>query len=192
MKKMDEVKQNGFSVLPITTEHLILRPGRLSDFESVNQYALKEQVYRYIRPPEGDERTHRMLESMAKPWFLVEGQWHGLIITYSAEDRAIGDIVFRVDDEATRRIELGYRLSPENSGKGIISEAAAAVVDMLFRELDIVKIVARCDPRNIPSYQIMEKLGMKREAEFKSHYLNGDELTDQFDYGLLRKDWQTN
>jgi len=191
-QKIEDLKENGFTVSQITTENLILRPGRLSDFDAVNSYAQMDDVCRFIRPSEGDEKTRKMLESFVQPWKFELGEWHGLIITLPELDQAIGDVVFRIDDLLTRRVEVGYRLSPTYASKGYITEATKAAVDMLFNALDITKIVARCDTRNIPSYKVMEKLGMKREAEFKAHYLNGNEFTDQYNYGILKSEWRIN
>ena len=192
MKEISQIKELGYKVDCIETANLILRPARQSDFEAVNHYAQMKEICQFIRPAEGDEKTRRMINALCQPWKFEQGEWHGLMLTLPQKDVPIGDIVYRIDDELTRRVEIGYRLSPEHAGKGYVTEAAQAVIKMLFTQLDVTKVVARCDPRNIPSYKIMEKLGMKREAEFKAHYLNGDELTDQYDYGLLRSEWAAN
>lgn len=186
---IEDLRDSGFIPPAIKTKQLLLRSCIASDFDAIHSYAQIEALYRYIRPYVDEEPTRRMVATLMQPWMFEVGVWHGLIINLLDEKLAIGDVVFRVDDAATRRIEIGYRLSPEYAGRGIISEAASAVLDMLFTELDITKVVARCDPRNVPSFKIMEKLGMKREAEFKAHYLNGNELTDQYDYGILRSEW---
>ena len=189
MHQVNLIKEKGFSKAKIKTKRLLLRPARLADFDAINHYAQLPEVYRYIRPPDGDKHTHELVETLVKDWHFEEGVWQGLIITQPEKDIAIGEIVFRMEDDASRRIEIGYRLSPKYAGQGLITEAALAVINFLFEQFDIHKIVAKCDPRNTPSYKIMEKLGMNKEAHFKSHYLNGEELTDQLDYGILRDEW---
>ncbi len=37
------------------------------------------------------------------------------------------------------------------------------LLDYCFKELNLNRIIASCDTRNIASYRLMEKLGMKRE-----------------------------
>ncbi len=190
MLKIETLKENPFPIPRLTTERLILRPCLESDFDAINQYAQLPEVYRFIRPPDGDKPTHDMIASLVKDWAFEETKWQGLIINFGS-DKAIGELVFRVDDKNTKRVEIGYRLSPGYAGKGIVSEAIYTLIEYLFEQFDIHKLVARCDPRNVASYKIMEKMGMQKEAHFKSHYLNGDEMTDQLDYAILREEWNS-
>jgi RimJ/RimL family protein N-acetyltransferase len=184
------LKDTVFPIPTIHTERLVLRPCRAEDFDAVNKYAQNPEVCQFIRPAEGEERVRHVIKSLSSGWRFSPDEWSGLMITLPEDDRPIGDLVFRVDDEATKRIEIGYRLSPQYAGRGYITEAVFELIERLFKEFGVHKIVARCDPRNIPSYRIMEKLGMKREAFFKQHYLNGDQLTDQLDYAILSSEWK--
>lgn len=104
-------------------------------------------------------------------------------------DKVVGEIVFKVEDWQNQRAEIGYRLSESIAGKGVCTEAATLLIDFLFTEIVFFKLVAKCDPRNIASYKVMEKLGFKKEAFFKDHYLMGNEWTNQYDYGLLATNW---
>lgn len=162
---------------------------RSSDFHAIKCYRQDPQNCRYIRPPESDEDVKNMISLLSKPWLLEEGRWNGLVICLKGCDTAIGEIVFRVDDWQNQRAEIGYRLHAKASGQGVCTQAAKLLINLLIKEMGFYKIVARCDPRNIASFKVMEKLGLQREAFFKAHYLNGEEWTDQLDYGLLAQDW---
>jgi Acetyltransferases, including N-acetylases of ribosomal proteins len=56
--------------------------------------------------------------------------------------------------------------------------------------LGLHRIIATCDPRNIPSVRIMEKLGMRREAEFVDSVVLGDgEWHNEYFYAITKKEW---
>ena len=70
-------------------------------------------------------------------------------------------------------------------GKGYITEAAQALIEFLFNEGKIRKIVAHCSTENIGSWKVMEKLGFEREAYFKMHTKINGSWFDDYAYGLI-------
>ncbi|WP_339722386.1 GNAT family protein [uncultured Paraglaciecola sp.] len=174
----------------LTGRNIYLRIAKMSDFEAIKSYRQDPENCRYIRPPENDDETLRIVDGLCKSWRFTEGQWNGFVICLTGSDTAIGEIVFRVEDWHNQRAEIGYRISQTAAGRGVCTEALTLLVDLLFTDLGFFKLVAKCDPRNTGSYRVMEKLGFKREAFFKEHYLLGDEWTDQYDYGLLASEWK--
>ena len=88
--------------------------------------------------------------------------------------------------------ELHYGLDRSYWGRGLMPEAAAAVIDWGFRERDLAKISATADLRNRQSCRVMEKLGMTREGILRSQAKDirpGYRRTDDVCYGLLREEW---
>ncbi len=170
-------------------DSIVLRPCIPDDFEAIKTYRQEPEGSRYIRPPESDEKIRTIVEQHCSPWKLEVERWNGLIISWNGESKAIGEMVFKIEDWDNQRAEIGYRVSTDCAGKGVCTQAVKLITAYLFEQIELHKIVAKCDPRNIASFKIMEKMGMEREGYFKEHYLNGDEWTDQLDYGLLRKDW---
>ena len=55
---------------------------------------------------------------------------------------------------------MGYAVNPSCQGKGYATEAASAIINFAFEDLGLSLIYAQCDANNIPSYKVMEKLGM--------------------------------
>lgn len=177
---------NGELTPPILkNKHIYLRMAKLSDVEAIRAYRQDANNCRYIRPPESNEVIFNLVEQLTKPWLFTLGRWNGFVICQAGDDNAIGEIVFNIEDWDCQRAEIGYRISNEMAGRGICTQAVSLLINYLFNELGFFKLVAKCDTRNIASYKVMEKLGFKREAYFKDHYLLGEEWTDQYDYGLL-------
>jgi RimJ/RimL family protein N-acetyltransferase len=49
--------------------------------------------------------------------------------------------------------------------------------------------MARCDVRNDPSWRLMERLGMRREAHFREHAIFKGEWDQEYIYAILRREW---
>jgi len=174
----------------LSADKIYLRPATIADYAVIKVFRQAPENCRFIRPPERDEEVLNVVKQLAEPWQFSLGRWNGLVICLQADDSLVGEIVFRIDDWQHQRAEIGYRLSATATGRGICTAAAQLLIDYLFTELGFFKLVAKCDPRNIASYRVMEKLGFVREAFFKQHYLIAQQWTDQVDYGLLSTDWR--
>jgi ribosomal-protein-alanine N-acetyltransferase len=61
-------------------------------------------------------------------------------------------------------VEIGWRFARSHWGKGYATEAAAAVLDHGFGDLDLPEIVAFTVPANQRSIAVMKRLGMRRDA----------------------------
>ena len=90
--------------------------------------------------------------------------------------------------------ELGYILSPFYQRQGYTSEAAAALLDFGFREWKIHRVVAHCNPENVPSWKLLERAGFRREGLLKKEVFfhrdaDGQPLwTDTLVYALLEEE----
>jgi RimJ/RimL family protein N-acetyltransferase len=58
-----------------------------------------------------------------------------------------------------------------------------------FEEVGFHRIVGRCDARNTRSAVLMERLGMRREADFRQNEFNKGEWTDELLYAILDSEW---
>jgi len=74
----------------------------------------------------------------------------------------LGGIGLHPTDHA-ETLELGYWLRADATGNGYATEAAAALIQAAFAELGAKRIEIRCDPQNLPSAHIPERLGFRLE-----------------------------
>jgi RimJ/RimL family protein N-acetyltransferase len=88
----------------------------------------------------------------------------------------------RDDDKA----ELGYWMGKPFWNKGYITEAATALIDFGFNELQINKIYATYFLDNPASGRIMEKIGMEKEALLKQHLKKDGKYIDVMMYSILK------
>jgi ribosomal-protein-alanine N-acetyltransferase len=68
---------------------------------------------------------------------------------------------FTGDGAEKSEVEILYGVAPAHSGKGIATEAAAAVLRYGFEEIEMAEIYAGADPPNAASLRVIKNLGMK-------------------------------
>lgn len=71
---------------------------------------------------------------------------------------------FHKMDQAQKIGIIGYWLSEDHSGKGIMSQAVKQIVELGFVKLKLNKIEIRCAEENVKSRSIPERLGFTKES----------------------------
>lgn len=101
--------------------------------------------------------------------------------------KAIGGIgVSKKTDIMRKNAELGYWLSEEYWGQGIMTKAINEIVKLAFETFDIIRIYATPFETNFASHHILEKTGFKLEARFKKIVLKNGELLDELVYAIRK------
>jgi [ribosomal protein S5]-alanine N-acetyltransferase len=175
---------------PIETERLLLREFRASDESDIHAYASDSEVVRLmIWGPNTPEQTRAHLTKVLD----AQDEWPrasvGLAMELRSERRMIGAIELRMRDEANRTADIGYVLTRKDWGRGYMTEAVRAILDVAFRRLELHRVWATCDPRNHASYRVMEKVGMRREAHFRKDVMEKGEWRDSYLYAILAEEW---
>lgn len=169
---------------PVETERLIIRHFEPRDWEEVYRYTAMPDVMTYI--PEGT-----FTEIQAKEFVQENGgeqsAAYATVLAHSQE--VIGHIIFH-PWFAERTYEIGWVFHPAYHGRGYATEAARAVLAYGFESLRLHRIIATCQPENVASYRVMEKLGMRQEGFFrKCIYLGEDAWWDEYFYAMLEEEW---
>lgn len=82
---------------------------------------------------------------------------------------------------------VGWIIDPKYQSRGYGIEAAKAMIDFMFLECEIAKIITGAAICNSASWKIMEKLGFERKKETKTiQYTFLDEPTEIYCYELTR------
>jgi RimJ/RimL family protein N-acetyltransferase/2-polyprenyl-3-methyl-5-hydroxy-6-metoxy-1,4-benzoquinol methylase len=71
------------------------------------------------------------------------------------------------DVEFTPCIDIGWRLSQKYWGKGFATEGAKRCLEYAFEDLGIENIKSTAPLVNLVSIKVMEKIGMKKQIQFK-------------------------
>ena len=170
----------------LRTERLLLRPISPEDFPEILAHSQDEEWGRYT--PDPKPYTRRFGEDFVARKVLTPWET-GPRFSMVMANKVVGGIGLEIDT-ANKVGELAYSLAREHWGKGLVPEAARCVTTWGFRGLGLEKIVSNTDLRNKRSWRVMEKLGMSREAHFRSHILVQDVRRDEVHYALLRQEWE--
>ncbi len=175
----------------LETGRLLLRRMRLEDAEAMFAYASDPEVTRYVLFD-----THRSIrDSEAFLRFAVEGYdrgdfggWGVVLKDSGAFVGTCGLDVGYAPEHA--RAELGYVLSREHWGKGLMPEAVRAIIRFGFRRMDLNRIQARCMAENTASARVMQKAGMTYEGTLReSEFIKGA-YRDMEVYAILRREFR--
>ena len=105
------------------------------------------------------------------------------------DDSLIGVIGYVSIDVNNRKAMIGYWLAGPSRGKGYMTRACAAMVDVAFRKLLFNKVEIYCGVGNLKSRAIPERLGFKPEGVLKQHEWVNDHFVDIVAYGMLSGEW---
>lgn len=147
--------------MEIKTERLILRPIRIGDENEIHEYAGdKEITMMFWLPNESFEETADFVKRNAEEWNSEEQTDFEFVILL--DGRIIGGCDCDLGHSEDRSYAtLGWIINKAYRNRGYASEAASALLDFAFENLDIDKVYAQCDINNTASFGVMRKIGMK-------------------------------
>ena len=167
------------SNVTIRTERLTLRPWTSKDLDDLYEYASADGVGQSAGwlPHKSKDESRDILQRFINEKKTFAIQFDG---------KAIGSIGIELYDEKKlpefdekQGREIGYVLSKDYWGMGIMPEAVKAVIQYLFEVLNLDFIVCGHFADNIRSMRVQEKCGFK-------HYIQ-TKITTQ--YGEIKDGW---
>jgi RimJ/RimL family protein N-acetyltransferase len=87
------------------------------------------------------------------------------------EGRLVASTGLHRMDWAVRRFEIGYWRRTGCGGRGVVTEAAAALADLCFDRLDARRVELRMDDRNAASWRVAERIGFTLEGVLRDDSL---------------------
>ncbi len=87
-------------------------------------------------------------------------------------------------------LEVWYVLGDTAArGRGYGKEAVGLLIGHLFATTAFARIGAVCDVENVPSFRLLEGLGLRREATLRSALFHHGRWHDVYAYGVTRPEW---
>lgn len=148
------------------TPRLLLRRYQRRDLEAFRRLVRDPEVVRFqpYDVLEHREARKELRGRMRNPSYVA--------VILKKEDRFIGGLYLQ--EGPYDSLELGYFLGREEWGKGYAAEACQAVIDDAFAQ-GIHRIWAQCDPDNLRSRRLLERLGFTLEGTLRSdHWFRRD------------------
>ncbi|HVH06335.1 MAG TPA: GNAT family N-acetyltransferase [Myxococcota bacterium] len=166
----------------LATPRLSLRPATLGDLAALHALFTDAQVRRWLFDDRVvSEAAAREIIEASTTSFAGRGFGHWVLVEPPGSPLFGCAGLFSADGI---EIEILYAVHPSRWGHGFATEAARAVLEHGFRALALPRIAARADTPNVESIRLMERLGMRFEAE---RPIGGRPTVH---YALTREEWE--
>ena len=178
-------------MLPLHTSRLLLRPFRASDAEAFSAYRSDPLVARFQGwdVPYGVDKAVAFIADSPSPEPPLPGEWYQIAVELKAGAALIGDCAFAIRVNDPRQAEIGYTFARRYHGQGYATEAVTRLLDYLFGEARLHRVVAFTDVENAASIRLLERIGMRREGHFVENVWLKGTWGSEYQYGLLAREW---
>lgn len=172
--------------MELETKRLKIRPTNPSDLDKITELLSDEETMTYF--VEGTYSKDKVNAFIQKN----KNETNHFTVLLKSSNRIIGKLSYN-PWFAPKTKEIGWIFFKTSTGKGYCTEAARAILKHAFEVEKLHRVVATCDPRNIASVRVCEKLSMIQEGHFKKciHYKE-NEWWDELFFSLLEEDYFRN
>lgn len=154
----------------IETERLIIRCYDTKDAHKL-KLAIDESIEHLIRwmpwaknEPQTIEEKVKLLTIFRKDFDLDKDYTYGI---FDKEEKILIGSTGLHTRQGENILEIGYWISKNHINNGYASESTKALTKVGFEILKQHRMEIHCDPQNIRSYKIPEKIGYKLETKLK-------------------------
>ena len=163
-----------------------LRPLVAADWEAVHEWARLPEVCRYQAwGPNTPEQTRAFVQAAVDAG--RQDPQVRFVYAAVAGDVVVGQAEFNLRSRSAG--EIAYLVHPGFWGRGIGTGIARRLLDRGFRDHSLHRIFATCDPRNVGSGRVLQKIGMTYEGRMRETVLIRDGWRDSDLYAILRHEW---
>ena len=174
-------------LLPLETDRLTLRHFRDSDVAAFFAYRNDPEVARW-QSWEGItlEAAEEFAQAFSTGGPAPAGEWFQIAVALRSTGGLVGDCALKLATEPGAA-EIGFTFAREHQGKGYALEAVRRLVGHLFEAMDLDRVVAETDAENARSWQLLERLGMRREGTGTAWFKG--RLSEEYRYSVSRDSW---
>ncbi|MEX3007960.1 GNAT family N-acetyltransferase [Hoeflea sp. TYP-13] len=182
------------AALRIDGEGVYLRFPSRRDFEMWSK--VRASSRRFLEPWEPtwsrDDLTKRSFLRRIERYELDyrEGRAVPLFLFLSGEDQLVGGLnIGNIRRAAAQSCMIGYWMSENSAGKGLMLAGLKAAIPYIFQTLRLHRIEAACIPDNNRSVRLLEKANFRYEGYLRGYLKINGEWRDHHLYALLASDW---
>jgi RimJ/RimL family protein N-acetyltransferase len=177
-------------MVELQTERLMLRELTMDDAPALNAVDAHPDAARWLGFTASLEDSRGYVESVMRDARESSRQYYTLAIVRKADNGLIGRCGLDRGGPNLAEGSLGYSLHHDYWGQGYMTEAIRTLIGFGFAELKLHRILAEADPRNVGSWRVMEKAGMRREGHLRENFLLDGSWCDSYLYAILDREWE--
>jgi ribosomal-protein-alanine N-acetyltransferase len=163
---------------------LRLRPIQSSDSRRIHEWASdpRASVFQAWGPNTVAD-TERFVHGAIAAWSASpQARWVWVVEDTDHVVTGLGEVHLRDADRA----EISYAVDVALWGQGFGSAAAQLLVVWAFDNLEVERVEATCDPRNVASDRILRRMGMTYEGTLRHVVRLADGWRDSEMFSILR------
>ena len=169
----------------------MLRPFEERDYDALYAIQSDAEVARWLyNEPRNHDEVREFLGRKIKGFeWREEGDWLSAAVVLRESGDVVGDLSLCWLSKEHRTAEIGFEFDPARQGHGYATEAARAVLELAFEDFALHRVIGRAEARNSASVRVLEKLGMRREAQLVENEWVKGEWQSELVYALLDREW---
>jgi RimJ/RimL family protein N-acetyltransferase len=177
---------------PLESARLILRYFTDRDLNDFFAYRSDPKVARFQGwdVPYDLDAAREFIQEMKAAIPGTPGKWFQAVIELKATKAVLGDCAFHIMENSPRQAYIGITLAQPFWGNGFGEEACRRLLDFLFSEMNLHRVVAECDVDNNASFTLLEHLGFRREAHLIENIWFKGAWGSEYHYALLDREWK--
>ena len=150
-----------------TSKRLGFRNWEITDIPKMAAISGDPEVMRFFPSTQSEEETSKFIDRMKN---MYDERGHCFYAVESLESRSligfIGISYATFKSDFTPAPELGWRLGRSFWGHGYATEGAKRCIEYGMKDLGIENFIAVAPKINVPSINVMKKIGMKKFCDF--------------------------
>jgi RimJ/RimL family protein N-acetyltransferase len=114
-------------------------------------------------------------------------RYYDLAIERKEDGKVVGLLGLMCEDH--KQGLIGWALGVDYRGNGYVTEGARSLMTYGFSELDLHRIYAKTSSINTASWKVMERVGMRKEAQLQEAEFRDGEWIDVLIYAIRADEW---
>lgn len=176
----------------IETSRLVLKEIIESDDKDIFEIFSDDEVMKYydIEPLKALEEAKELIQQLDRRIKNKKGIRWGIHLKDNY--KLIGTCGYQSLSTQSFRAEIGYELSKEYWGQGLMQEALQSIIDFGINDLSLNRIQALVEPENIKSINLLRKIGFNEEGTLYEYEFYKGKFKDLAMLSLLKVEYDLN
>ena len=172
----------------IARAEITLRPIDIDDWAAVHKWASTIEACRYQAwGPNTVAETKAFVAQAASQWGHEPQDRYVWIAENGGDVVGLGEL--KIQSRRWRQGELGYAVHVKHWGRGLGTAIARSLLSIAFDSMDLHRVMATCDPRNLASTAVLTKVGMTFEGRLRHTIKIRDGWRDSNIFSILADEW---
>lgn len=172
------------------TDDLLLRTFKLEDADRLfylvdSSRAQLREWLPWVDSTKSVDDSRKFIEAVIEDFKTEKSIELGIFY----KEELVGVVATHAINKSNRHTSLGYWLATEYSGRGIMTEAVKALLNYLFTEKNMHRIVIKAATGNNKSKAIPERLGFKAEGIERDDEWLYDHFVDLQVFSILENEF---